>query len=47
MKYTKPELTATASALEVVRGGKGTPVQNDAEKPHPFNATAAAYEADE
>jgi hypothetical protein len=47
MKYAKPEVTVLAKTLEAVRGGKGSPVQNDAASPHPFTATAAAYEADE
>lgn len=47
MKYTKPTLSVAKKAVDAVRGGKGTPVQNDAAAPHLFNATAAAYEADE
>lgn len=47
MKYTKPQLTALSSALEIVRGGKGMPVRTDSAYPNAFTATASAYEADE
>jgi hypothetical protein len=46
MAYTKPEVVALATALDVINGStsKGTNPPNDA-KPAPH--TPAAYEADE
>lgn len=47
MKYVTPEIVVVDNALRAVRGnGKGQSSRDNA-KPHPDNATPAAYEADE
>jgi len=48
MKYSKPELTLLARAVEAVQGiSKTAHVATDAMNGQPFDATLEAYEADE
>ena len=46
MKYEKPEITATADAVEVIQGMKLTGATDSAQPQNPIH-TAAAYESDE
>jgi hypothetical protein len=46
MKYEKPEVISSASALTAVQGSKNSPM-NDGQGHEPPVATAAAYQSDE
>ena len=47
MTYQKPELVISGPALKAVQGVNKGGITKDQASPHPFNATSAAYEADE
>jgi hypothetical protein len=48
MKYTKPEVVLSGSALATIQGmGKNIDTDPDTNPPHDLNQTVSAYEADE